>query len=251
LKACVESYKKLGYWITLAYDNYLDPDNLSIDFNVIMPAKNVMDNVNLFIMTPYQRWGGVLFPYFFALKFGITSMDSFEYTFCSNGDCILEKPENFHLLLKELGDNDILGCGPVRENSFNSAGMIAKTSALKAIIQHFQDHFLPFEVYEKYTQEIGNTEGRFMRAIKDLGLKIAIVSEPCDEQLGRVKQGWWYENLGFRHIHAEMNIAYRNRGIPPELKYIDRRTMSDSEYEILKKFEETKDKTVFEQWWAK
>lgn len=250
LKASIESHKKLGYWITLVYDNYLDPDNLNIDYNSVMPARDVMNNVNLFIQNPFQRWGGVLYPYFWSLKFGINILLDFKYIYCCNGDCILEKPENFHLLLKELGDNDILGCGPVRENSFNTAGMIAKTSALKSVIQHFQDRFIPFEVYEKYTQEIGNTEGRFMRAIKDLGLKMSIVSEPYDEQLGRDLKGWWYENLGFRHIHSEHNIAYRYKGIPPHYKYLDERFMGD-EYRQIKAYWETKDMEILRNWWAR
>lgn len=251
LKYSVETHKKLGYWICLVYDNYINPEKPDIDYNEIMPAKDIMDNVDTFVMTHHSTWGGVLYPYFWSLKFGINALLDFKYIYSANGDCILEKPENFPLLLKELGDNDILGCGPVRENSFNTTGMIAKTSALKAIIQHFQDHFIPFEVYEKYTQDIGNTEGRFMRAIKDLGLKFAIVSEPCDEQLGRVKQGWWYENLGFRHIHAEYNIAYRYKGIPPELKYVDTKYINQWEIDILKKYEETKDIKILEDWWCK
>lgn len=251
LKPCIESLSKLGYWICLAYDNHINPESPSIDYNGMMPSKEVMDNVDSFIFSHYSTWGGVMYPYFWCLKTGIDQLLDFEYIYSTNGDCMLEKPENFHLLIKELGDNDILSCGPVTERSFNTNGMIAKSSALKAIIKHFQDHFIPFEVYEKHTQEIGNTEGRFMRAIKDLGLKFGVVSEPCDEQMGRVKQGWWYDNLGFRHIHAEYNIAYRYKGIPPELKYVDTRYINQWEIDILKKYEETKDIKELEAWWCK
>lgn len=250
LKATVESYRKLGLWICLVYDNYINPEHPNVDYNSIFPAKDVMDNVDLFLMAHHQTWGGVLYPYFWQLKFGITALQDFKYIYCANGDCLIEKPENFHLLLEQLGDNDLLGCGPVKENSFNTAGFIGKSKVLKDLIQHFQDHFLPFEVYEKWTQEIGNTEGRFSRAIKDLGLKLSIVSDPCDEQLGRVKQGWWYENLGFRHIHSEHNIAYRYKGIPPEPKYLDPRFLG-GEYNIIKEYWETKDMKILENWWAK
>lgn len=250
LKATVESYKKLDYWICLVYDNYLDPDNQSIDYNSVMPARDVIDNVNLFIQSPYQRWGGVLFPYFFHLKFGCAVLQDFEYIFCSNGDCLIEKPENFNMLFEELKDNDIIGCGPVRERSFNTAGFLIKTKAFKALMQHFQDHFIPFEKYVEYTQEIGNTEGRFMRAIKDLGLKLAIVSEPIDEQVGLNNCGWWKDNLGFRHLHAEHNQAYRYKGIPPHYKYLDERFMGD-EFNKIKAYWETKDTKILEEWWAK
>lgn len=251
LKHTVESYKKLGYWITLVYDNHIDPERPDVNYNELLPAKDVMDNIDMFLMTHHSTWGGVMFPYAFSLHWGVAILQDFDYIFCANGDCMLEKPENFHLLIKELGDNDILGCGPVTERSFNTNGMIAKSSALKAIMKHFLDHFVPFDTYVKYTQEIGNTEGRFMRAIKDLGFKFGVVSDPCDEQMGRVKQGWWYENLGFRHIHAEYNIAYRYKGIPPELKYIDTRYINQWEIDLLKKYEETKDMEFLKQWWIK
>ncbi|HDZ77134.1 MAG TPA: hypothetical protein ENH41_03525 [Candidatus Omnitrophica bacterium] len=250
LKGSVESHKKTGYWICLSYDNYINPEHAAVDYNSIMPSKDVMDNIDTFVMPHHQTWGGVLFPYFWLLKVGINTLLDFKYIYCANGDCILEKPENFHMLIEKLGDADILGCGPVKDNSFNTAGMFAKTSALKAMIQHFQDHFIPFEVYEKYTLDIGNTEGRFAKAIKDLGLKVVTVSEPCDEQMGRVEQGWWYENLGFKHIHALHNIAYRYKGIPPHHKYLDNRFVG-GEYETIKKYHETGDKKLLEEWWVK
>lgn len=250
LKASIEAHKKLGYWICLSYDNYIDPKCDNIDYNSILPAKDVMDMVDTFIMPHHQTWGGVLYPYFWLLKFGYNALQDFEYIYCCNGDCIIEKPENFDMLFKELGDNDILGCGPVKERSFNTAAFLVRTEKFKALIQHFQDRFIPFEVYEKYTQEIGNTEGRFMRAIQDLGLKISIVSEPIDEQIGLIHQGWWYEQLGFRHIHAEHNQAYRRKGIPPEPQYLDSRFLGD-EWRVIKSYHDTKDQTILEQWWCK
>ena len=150
-----------------------------------------------------------------------------------------------------LGDYDIISCGPVKERSFNTAGMIAKTSALKKMMKHFQNHLIPFEEYEKHTQEIGNTEGRFARAIKDLGLKQFIVAPPVDEQMGTDLQGWWYENLGFRHIHAEHNKAYRYKGIPPHYKYMDPRFVG-GEYNTIKEFWDSGcDKKILEKWWCK
>lgn len=250
LKGSVESHKKLGYWLCVAYDNYINPEIEKIDYNSIFPGQDVMEQIDTFIMPHHQTWGGVLYPYFWLLRLGINVLDNFEYIYCANGDCILEKPENFPMLLELIKDYDIISCGPVKERSFNTAGMIAKTSALKAMIKHFQDHLIPFEVYEQYTQEIGNTEGRFSRAIKDLNLKQLIVSPPVDEQMGTDLQGWWYENLGFRHIHAEHNKAYRYKGIPPHYKYLDPRYVG-GEYEIIKKYWDSGDIKILENWWAK
>lgn len=250
MRACVESYKKLGYWITLAYDNYINPEHEVIDYNNIMPAKDVIDQIDTFVMPKYQTWGGVAFPYFWQLKFGINVMQDFKYIYCSNADCIIEKPEGFPALFALIGDADIMSCGPVTERSVNTTAFIAKIDAAKAIMKHFEEHFIPFENYEKYTQEFGNAEGRFGRAIKDLGLKQIIVEPPGHDQIPAPGQGTWFNLVGMRHIHYEHNYAYRYKGIPPEPKYLDERFMGD-EFKSIKAYWETGDMKILENWWMR
>jgi hypothetical protein len=250
IKACVETHSKLGFWITLAYDNYVDPTWAEIDHNRFMPGKETLDKVDMFLMPHYQTWGGVAYPYFWLLKFGVESMQQFDYIYCTNSDFILEKPEGFPELFALMGDADIMTSGPDYERAANTAGFIAKASALRAIVKHMQDHFIPWDVYEKYTQELGNTEGRFGRAIKDLGLKKVTVTPPADDMFKVPGKGTWYDLIGFRHIHAEHNHAYRNKGIPPDVKYLDSRFMGD-EYRQIKEYWETKDMKILENWWAK
>lgn len=250
LKACVETHKSLGLWIALAYDNYIDPDRESVDHNARMPAKDVLDNVDTIIMPHHQNWGGVLYPYFWLLKFGLNALSDFEYVYCVNGDFILEKPEGMLEIIQTARGYDFVSCGPVTHNTVNTAGFVIKTSVVKAIIKHFQDHFIPLDNYEKYTLQVGNAEGRFSAAIRDLGLKHLVVPGPEDEQIPYPGKGLWCEKAGFRHIHYEHGIAYRNRSIPPDVKYLDGRYMG-SEYEIIKQYWETKDLKVLENWWPK
>ena len=263
MKACIESHAKLGYWITLAYDNYVNPEWPEINHNAFMPPKDVLDKIDMFIMPHHQVWGGCLYPWFWLLKFGSDAMQQFEYIYCTNSDFILEKPENFEQLFSLLGDADIMTSGPDYPDSpaANTAGFIVKSSALRQIVQHFQDHFIPWDVYEKYTQQIGNTEGRFGSAIKDLGLKKADVVPPLDadgrgDDMFRIhpskrkQTGTWYDLVGFRHIHSEHNYAYRYKGIPPEPQYFDGRFMGD-EYRQICAYWETKDMEILKNWWAK
>ena len=256
LKACVESHKKLGYWITLAYDNCFNPEVKDMNYNSVLPAKDVMDSVDTFLVPHHQNWGGVLYPYFWLLKFGANLMRDFKYIYCANGDMVLEKPEGFSELLKRFEGYDIWSTGPdimeEKKQLFNTTGFICKTEALIAIMKHFEQHLLPFENYEKYTQEFGNTEGRFGRAIKELGLKCKQSNpKPTTEQLFHNDGiGEWQELLGFRHIHAEHNYAYRYKGIPPEPKYFDTRYIG-GEIEIIKEYWETKDMSILKNWWAK
>ncbi len=251
LKASVESHKKLGYWVVLAYDNYINPANKDIDYNKVMPVKDVMDNVDTFLMPHHQVWGGVLYPYFWLMKFGVNLLQDFEYIYCANGDMVIEKPEGFPEIMKLMGDADIMGTGPDTDRIFNTAGFIAKSGPLRKMMAHFEKHLIPFENYEKYTQEFGNTEGRLARAIADLKLKRVIMKEPpSTEQLHMSNTGTWCKILGFRHIHAELNYAYRYKGIPPEIKYLDER-FTGGDYGVIKKYWETKDKKILEAWWAK
>ena len=256
IKACIDTHKKLGLWMTLAYDNYVDPTWPEIDHNAFLPPKDVLHDVDLFLMPHHQVWGGVLYPWFWLMKWGVDVMSQFEYLYCVNGDFILEKPEGFPKLMEMLGDADIMSYGPSLPNS-ESTCFIGKTASIKKIMQHVQDHFIPWDVYEKYTQEFGNAEGRFARAINDLNLKVVRCDpgvcpahNPC-EQLHQPGKGTWYDLVGFRHIHGEMGYAYRYKGIPPEVKYLDPRYTSSNDLAASKLYEETKDIKVLEQWWAK
>lgn len=253
MKACLESHVKLGCWITLAYDNFVDPVCPAAEFSYdrFMPPKDVMEMVDCFIMPHHQVWGGVLYPYFWLLKFGSCAMQNFEYIYCTNSDFVLEKPEGFEKLFELIGDCDVMTCGHDEPGKYaNTAGFIIKSSAFLKVVQHFQDHFIPFEVYEKHTASIGNAEGRFGRAIADLNLKQKIVDPPIDDMLRVPGKGTWYDLVGFRHIHSEHNHAYRNRGIPPHYKYLDERSMG-GEYHLIKEYWDTGNISILENWWAR
>ncbi len=238
LKASIETHKKTGYWIVLGYDNYLNPKRPDITYEQMFPARDVMDMVDTFIMPHHQTWGGVPYPYFWILKFGIAAMSGFEYIYCANGDCVLEKPENFNRLFDLLGDNDIFPIG-YEENGgraiLNTTGIFARREALLKMMNHFESNFIPYENYERTCDLMGNCEGRMAVAAKDLGIKIAFPEKnPFNTQLHR-KGGTWFDTLGFRHIHAEFGYAYKHKKEFPELKYFDERYMN-SEYEKIKEY---------------
>jgi hypothetical protein len=258
MKACLETHQKLGFWITLAYDNFIDPtwseDTFKCEcgnktlYDKFMPPKDIMDKVDMFLMPHHQVWGGVLYPWFWLMKWGTDVMSQFEYIYSVNADFILEKPEGFPKLLEYMGDYDILSYGPNSDTSVSTC-FIAKTLALKKIMQHFQDHFIPWDVYEKDTQEFGNAESRFCRAIKDCNLTLAPVEPPFNEQMHEPGHGTWYDLVGFRHIHGELGYAYRYKKLPPPSKYLDERYAAGNDMKWIKKYEETKDPKVLENWW--
>lgn len=256
LKASLESHKKLGFWTTVVFDNYFDPKNKSISYKQCLPERDVFDMADTFLIPHHQTWGGVLYPFFWCLYFGLHTMGSFEYVFCSNGDCVLEKPEGFPKIMEMLGDADIMGCGYEKNNGrelFNTTSFIAKTKAIQAVMVHFRNHLIGIDTYEKYAEKLGNTEGRFAIAIKELGLKVKKVPvNPINTQIS-APGGTWYDILGFRHIHAEWNNAHRRRKIPPEAKYLDDRYMK-VKVELVRKYYEETDKVkkhkILKKWWG-
>ena len=63
-------------------------------------------------------------------------------------------------------------------------------------------------------------------------------------------QGTWYKVLGFRHIHGEMNYAYRYKANPPPVKYLDPRYTSSNDLRAAEEFEKGNLEFV-KEWWAK
>lgn len=263
LKASVESHRALGYWTVLSYDNFINPfDGCdTINYNAHMPPKDIMNLLDSFIIThPYQTWGGVSYPFIFQLRVASGIFHSFDYVLVDNSDCVIEKPEGFSKLIEMLGDGDIISSGPTlldRSNSeIGTAGILMKSSAFIKIAKHMNDHMVPHEEYEKSTQKFGNTEGRLSMAVKELGLK-AVPTIPgscpthinCCEQMHQPGHGTWYDLIGYRHIHGELNYAYRYKGLPPPIKYLDIRYCGPTDYSVAKAYEETKNPEVLKEWW--
>ena len=252
LKGSVESFRRLGYWTVLVYDNFVDPTWGGVDYNGWMPPKDVMDLLDSFLIaTPYQTWGGVSYPYIFQLRIAAGLFQGFDYVLCANGDCILEKPEGFPQLLELMGDADLMSTGPVNEKEVGTAAFLVRPAAFVRLAKHLNDHVVPYEAYERSTQEYGNTEGRLAAAVRELGIKQAIVPNQPESDQHHTPQGTWYDLVGFRHIHGEHNYAYRYKAIPPHPRYFDPRFMSEADYRGIVAYHEQGDTAALKDWWCK
>lgn len=260
LKSSLETHKKLGYWILLAYDNYFDPNNKEISYKQCLPYRDVFDLVDSFLISHHQSWGGVQFPYFFLLYQGVMSLGNFPYIFCSNADCIIENPEGFSELFKIFKESnaDVFPCGWEENNNrplLNTTSFLCKTEAIQKIMIHYRDHFIGKDIstYEKYVEKFGNTEGRMARACIDLNLNVLKPEEnPIDTQISKPGHGTWYNFLKFRHIHAEFNTALRKRKIPPHYKFLDSRYMTQKYNQIKSYYDEKNEKKkqkLLEEFW--
>ena len=288
LKASLESHKKLGYWTVLAYDNYISEYDcpcpnanstemvngaqLDINHNRYMPTKDVMNLVDTFLLPHHQCWGGVSYSFIWLIRLASGILHSFDYVLLNNGDMVLEKPEGFPKLLEMMGDADMMSSGPTyvnvpgKRDEIGTAGILFKSKALMDVAKHMNDHMVPFEEYEKSTQDFGNTEGRLAIAARDLGLKQVICKpgkcphhEVC-EQLHTAGTGDWYDIIGMRHIHGELNYAHRygkshfdktGEILPvPLSSYLDDRHCGGEDIKAARAYE-AGDIEFVKNWWAK
>lgn len=229
LKSSVWTHKKLGYWLTVVYDNYWNPSKKEISFDEMMPDRETFDLIDNFLISKQQDWGGVIFPYFWMLKFGLQSLTMFDYIYHANGDCIIEKPENFHFMLDEMIKNDYdfypIGWDDNESKPMcNTTGFIIRTPCVEPLITCIQEKLIPFEVYEKYCSKLGSGEVRFADAALQLDLDIKKPQKnPINLQLS-IPGGTWYDIIGFRHIHGEYKAGILNKNedsIP--WNYIDKK----------------------------
>jgi len=225
LKNSIETHSQMRFWTTVVYDNYWEPDKKDVGFNDYMPSRDVFDLADNFLISKHQDWGGVIFPYFWMLKFGLQSLSSFEYVYHANGDCIVERPENIEILLDQMGGADFYAIGldeTTAKPMCNTTGFIIRKTSIEPLMNYIQDHLIPFEVYEKYSAKLGSGEVRFAHAILDLGLKLKKPERnPMNLQLS-IPGGTWYETIGFRHIHGEWKDS-KNTGREIPWQYIDKR----------------------------
>ncbi len=145
LTGSVNTHKKLGYWLAVCYDSFLHHEEGEVDYNKWMPSKDVMEDIDTFMLTHYSTWGGVSYPFMWCLKIASGLAQHFKYVYCVNGDCIIEKPEGFPELLATLGDADIMSSGPALEREIGTAGLLMKSAAFLKISSHMVDYVVLFE----------------------------------------------------------------------------------------------------------
>lgn len=253
LKYCVESHAKLGYFIALAYDNYIDPASSTINHNDFMPDKEILDKVDLLLLPHHQTWLDTDYPFFWGLKWGSAALSQFKYVYCVNGDFIIDKPEGFGELLTLMGDADIMTCGPDLDDWVANGAFIIKSEYFVPMVKFMQDTYIPFENYEKYSNFV-NGESRMAYFINNFGLKKMSVPKPTGENWDDpiIIPGTWNEIVGLRHIHGELDYSFKRKLIPPHYKYLEEKYLLPVyNYKLVKEYWDTQDIKVLNNWWRK
>ncbi len=158
---------------------------------------------------------------------GVINQFDFKYVFCTNGDCIWDKPEGVDEIIKLLGDGDVMShasdSSKGTPGSLHTANVIFKIEAF--------NKFLDYSISCMEVPIIGSNSAEVLLrdAIAALGLKEIIAPKqpisPKDNTMDMYccynQDSTWKEILGFRNLFAEMDTACEERLEPLSKCYLD------------------------------
>ena len=212
LRASLESCKKLGYYILLAYDNYFRKFK---EIDRCFPSNKVMSMADSVIMKHPTEIGSVGLNHMWNMLYAMNFIKDmgFPYVYSIAGDCVMETPENFPKMLELLEGHDIICTQYDDKRGYcGTIGVITRTE-----IYH--------QFFEEYAQQaymrLASTEGRLYKFIKKNNLKIVKVRNSAHNFKMPDPNSDWNRILGFRHLHSETAIRRESRYLPIEKELMD------------------------------
>ena len=248
LKACLQSCKKTGYYILLAYDNPFHDPNIKTETK--MPTAITMMLADGFVMKHKTWGGGVGIPHAWNMFYGLKLLNSlgFEYVFNLNGDCIMERPEGLEELITMLGANDIIACEYIPQSKYcGTMAWLCKMDIALAIWEEY--------IEKLYYFNIGNAERRMGEWLKNHNRSVVSVVNPDEAHFKPPgsKKATFRKVIGLRHLHAESKVRRQLKMEPIEQEYYELGPggcfISGHDHKTLVKYWETGDKKYLEQWW--
>ena len=259
LKATLSSYRKTGYYVILSFDQPSHIWNNIDDADYILkhlprPIHYLLAHSVVFKHKTYEankRTG-----WYWDVKYAqaiINSFKNFKYVYCTNGDCIIEKPEGMKELPKILGEFDLMSGQSTPERTIHTADMFFKVDAFNKVMDYMSER-MRFPIMGSQSPEC-----MLRDAVNTLELKEKFVKYPMledgnvDYYCTRNLDSTWKEVLGFRNLYAETEYRENNGFEPLSSEYFDNyRDWSyfrDEWRRSLCKYYETKDRRYLMQWW--
>ena len=244
LKACLESCKKTGYFIILAFDT---PFWKAKEMSRVLPPSSTLALADAIVFKHQTYLRSVGVAHFWNMIYGLSVVKSwgFEYTYSINGDCVMDKAENFPQIVELFGDGDIFPNQYEPERRY--IGTMAWVGKTNMMLDMFHEYRKELHMYSR------TTEGRLWHYVLKNKTKVVAPEENHEHNYRLDGSGTWWKILGFRHIHAEHKVRRWEKMTPPEEKYYDlvpEIYYSKGEWLMLKNYWKTKDEKYLKQWWG-
>lgn len=263
LKAVLASYRKSGAFVIMAYDNpfyaWVPANHGKIESCMPNMTHYLLANacVNKHITYDSDKRNGWYWNVRYAQGI-IRQFPNLKYVYCTNGDCLVEKPEGFKDVISLLGDGDLMS-GQSQDGLIHTAAVMYKIDAFNQIFDYMAE--------QMRVPVIGSRSPEVMlrEAIVVLGLNVKHApKQPRDPADGTLdvyacygQDSTWKDLLGFRNLFAEYEVA-GNEGRDPGVEkyvdlYMDCLYWGGEERETICKFWETGDRRYLYMWldrWA-
>jgi hypothetical protein len=183
----------------------------------------------------------------------IKQFSNFKYVFCTNGDCIWDKPEGIDELIKLLGDGDLMS--GQSNGVIHTASVLYKAEAFHALFDEMAEMMRVPIIGSRSPERMLRT------AVKDLQMKeVKAPKQPRDPDGVGVdyytcynQDSTWKDVLGYRNLFAEQETAWNNGTEPLPKKYVDNYQkwiyFSGEETSTICKFYDTDDRRWLYKWW--
>lgn len=226
LRATLESYRRSGAFVILAYDNPLyawgDRSNQQIVKMFPTPDHYLLAHAQVMKHITYDadKRNGWLWSMRYAQGI-LRNFRNIKHVYHSNGDCVLERPEGMSELVEMLGENDLMS-GQQDQDLIHTAAVLWKADAFHRAFDWMAEE-MRIPVMGSHSPEVMIRE-----ACQSLGLKVAVAPEQPKDKDGTIdvycrydQPSTWKTVLGFRNLFASYETA-GNEGREPTLgQYAD------------------------------
>jgi len=263
LKKTLLNYRLTGKYVIVAYDNpfyAFDKSSLSdetaFDSKLLrsihyLMAHSIVVKHKTFDADKRTGW-------LWNVKYAqgiINLFPNIKYVYGTNGDCILEKPENMDKLAEILGDADLMSGQSAEGMTIHTADVLYKVDAFNKIINYMTEQFV-VPVIGSFSPE--NLLGEAITALK-LKVKhapqqpISLLDGSIDYYCRESVPSTFKEVIGFRNLYAEQEYRENNalEPLPKEFldDYKDYSYIDPGDRVTLGMYYKTGDRRYLYQWW--
>ena len=262
LKSTLASYRRTGQFVILSFDlsqNYIWDRALDAEQYISMsmprPIHYLTAHSTVFKHKTYDADKRT--SHFWNLRYaqGIVNLyPNIKYVYCTNGDCIWEKPEGIGELISILGDGDLMSGQSQPDKTIHTADILYTKEAFNKVINYM--------AYRMKVPVIGSTSAECLLrdAVNVHKLKETYApKQPLDDNgdldfyCGKGGDSTFKEAVGFRNLSAEQEYR-ENRALEPISKeYVDNfhnwLYFNAGEQETICRYYDTGDRRYLFQFW--